>query len=1081
MIAQVIHWSIQNRVLILALTVLLVGWGLYALRHVPLDAIPDLSDVQVIVKTSYPGQAPQVVEDQVTYPMATALLAVPGAAAVRGYSMYGDSYVYVVFKDGTDPYWARSRVLESLNQATGRLPANARPALGPDATSVGWVYQYALVDRTGKHDLAQLRALQDWFLKYELQAVPGVSEVATVGGMVKQYQVVVDPQVLQSYQLPLAVLAQAIQRSNQEVGGAALEMAEARYMIRGVGYLQGIDELRQVPLEAAGGGGGPSAGGMGMSAARVQPAASKLLTLGSIADIRLGPQMREGIADLDGQGEVVGGIVLIRPGENALDTLAAIKAKLAELRNGLPEGVQLVGVYDRSGLIHRAIATLTSRLVEEFIIVALVCAAFLLHLRSSLVVILSLPIGILAAFVIMHWQGINANIMSLGGIAIAIGAMVDAAIVMIENVHKHLETAQAQGPLTLAQRWAVIRNATTEVGSALFFSLLIITLSFLPVLTLQAQEGKLFAPLAYTKTYAMAAATVLSITLVPVLLGLFVRGRIRPERENPLNRALIALYRPLLDGVLRSPRRVLVLALVLSVAGLWPALRLGSEFMPDLDEGDLLYMPTTFPGIAPDKARQLLQQTDRLIKTVPEVQRVFGKVGRAETATDPAPMEMIETTIQLKPREQWRPGMTIDSIKAELERTVKFPGLSNAWLMPINARIQMLSTGIKTPVGVKISGPDLTVIQTLGERIEQVLERVPGTASAFFERVTAGRYIQVTPDRAALAQVGMNVADLHEIIETAVGGMNLTEVVEGRERYPVNLRYPIEYRDSLVKLDNLPIITASGAQIPLGEVASVKLTEGPNMIRSENARLNGWVFVDIRGQDLGSYVAEARPAVETQIKLPPGYSLTWSGEYEHWERAKQRLGLAVMLTLAVIVVLLYLNFRNTLSVFIILAPLPLGLVGGAWLMYLLDYRFSVASAIGFIALGGVAVEIGVVMLLYLDRALERRREARTATGLKLTKQDIREAVIEGALLRLRPVTMTKMAILAALLPILLGGGAGSEAMQRIAAPMVGGMLSVALLTLVVIPAAYLVFKSRALLAAPPDAVSRKLLPGAAEQ
>lgn len=1058
MIARVIGWSIQNRVLVLALTLLLGGVGWYCLGNIPLDALPDPSDVQVIVKTSYPGQAPQVVEDQVTYPIATALLAVPGAAAVRGYSMYGDSYVYVIFKDGTDLYWARSRVLESLNQISQRLPDKARPILGPDATGVGWVYQYALVDRSGRHDLVQLRTLQDWFLKYELQTVPGVSEVATVGGMVKQYQVVVDPDVLRSYKLPLAMVIQAIRRSNQEAGGAALEMAEARYMIRAAGYLRGGDDLRDVPLTTAD---GQLSGGMSTLPAGVQPAAPQSPTLGDIADIRLGPQMREGIAELDGQGEVVGGIVLMRPGENALDTIAAVKSKLAELRKGLPEGVELVEVYDRSGLIYRAIDTLTSRLTEEFIIVALVCAAFLWHLRSALVVILSLPVGILAAFIVMQWQGINANIMSLGGIAIAIGAMVDAAIVMVENYHKHLESAQRHGPLSATQRWAVLRDATTEVGPALFFSLLIITLSFLPVLALQAQEGKLFTPLAYTKTYAMAAATVLSVTLVPVLLGLCVRGRIRSEHDNPVNRALIALYRPLLDWVLRSPRLVLALALALIVVGLWPALRLGSEFMPDLDEGDLLYMPTLFPGIAPDKARQILQQTDRLIKTVPEVQRVFGKVGRAETATDPAPMEMIETTIQLKPRDQWRPGMTIQGIKAELERRVQFPGLSNAWLMPINARLQMLSTGIKTPLGVKISGPELSAIQDLGRRIEEVLKQVPGTASVFSERVAEGRYIQVTPDRGLLGLVGMNVADLQEVIETAVGGMNLTEVVEGRERYPVSLRYPNDYRDSLARLASLPVVTGS-VTVPLEAVARVELVDGPNMIRSENARLNGWVFVAIGDRDLGSYVEAARQAVATRIKLPPGYSLAWSGEYEHWQRARQRLSFVVSLTAGAIIVLLYLNFRRVGPVLIVLATLPLGLVGGAWLMYLMDYRFSVASAIGFIALGGVAVEIGVVMMLYLDRALERRREDKAAARLQLSEDDIREAVVEGALLRLRPVTMTKVAIITALLPILFGSGTGVEAMQRIAAPMVGGMLSVAVLTLAVIPVAYLVWKSTSL-------------------
>ena len=1052
MIAQVIRWSIHNRFLILVATALVVAWGLYALRNIPLDAIPDLSDVQVIVKTSYPGQAPQVVEDQVTYPITTALRGVTGAVAVRGYSMYGDSYVYVVFRDGTDPYGARSRVLELLNQVSSRLPAAARPELGPDATAVGWVYQYALVDRSGQHDLAQLTSLQDWFLKYELQSLPGVSEVATVGGMVKQYQVVIDPEILRAYRLPLTSLMQTIQRANGELGAGALEMAEARYMIRMAGYLQGIEDLRNVPLSAQD---VPNAGVMSMNTAATPPPLipRTVYRLGDIAEVRLGPEMREGIAELDGQGEAVGGIVLMRPGGNALTTIAGVKAKLAELAPALPEGVELVEVYDRSGLIHRAIDTLTSRLVEEFLIVALVCALFLWHIRSSLVVILSLPVGILAAFGVMHWQGISANIMSLGGIAIAIGAMVDAAIVMIENLHKHIEREPATG----ANRWELVRRATVEVGPALFLSLLIITLSFLPVLALQGEEGRLFAPLAYTKTYAMAAAALLSITLVPVLLGLLVRGRIRKEQDNPINRGLMAAYRPLLDWVLRQPRLVLVLALALTVAGAWPALRLGAEFMPDLDEGDLLYMPTTFPGIAPDKARQILQQTDRLILTVPEVARVFGKVGRADTATDPAPMEMIETTIQLKPRDQWRPGMTIDGIKAELERTVKLPGLTNSWLMPINARLQMLSTGIKTPVGIKIAGPDLDVIQRIGEQVEQVLAGLPETRSVFSERVSAGRYIKVTPDRLAMGKFGLSVADTQEIVASAVGGMNLTEVVEGRERYPVSLRYTAATRDSVESLRRLPIvIDTRGTQVQLADVAQVEVVDGPDMIRTENARLSGWVYVDVQDQDVGSYVAAAKRAVTERVTLPPGYSLTWSGAYEHWERAKERLWLVVPLTLAVIWVLLYLNFRTLTGTLIILATLPLGLVGGFWLMYLLGYHLSVAAAIGFIALGGVAVEIGVVMMLYLDRALERRRAVRGGAGL--TPQDVREAVSEGALLRLRPVTMTKAAIIAALLPILLGSGAGSEAMQRIAAPMVGGMLSVAILTLAVIPAAYLVWK-----------------------
>jgi Cu(I)/Ag(I) efflux system membrane protein CusA/SilA len=1055
-IAQVIRWSVGNRFLVLVLTLMLVGWGLHALRNIPLDAIPDLSDVQVIVKTSYPGQAPQVVEDQVTYPITTALRAVTGAVAVRGYSMYGDSYVYVVFRDGTDPYWARSRVLELLNQVSSSLPEGAKPELGPDATAVGWVYQYALVDRTGRHDLAQLRSLQDWFLKYELQSLPGVSEVATVGGMVKQYQVVIDPEVLRAYELPVTSLMQTIKRANGELGAGSLEMAEARYMIRVAGYLAGIDDLRNVPLSPQD---IKTVQNMGMVAqlSEAPLTARTVYRLGDIADVRLGPQMREGIAELDGQGEVVGGIVLMRPGSNALKVIGEVKTRLGELKKSLPQGVELVEVYDRSGLIHRAIDTLGHRLVEEFIIVALVCALFLWHLRSSLVVVLSLPIGILAAFGVMQWQGISANIMSLGGIAIAIGAMVDAAIVMIENLHKHME----REPITAANRWTVVRESAMEVGPALFLSLLIITLSFLPVLALQGEEGRLFAPLAYTKTYAMAAAALLSITLVPVLLGFMVRGRVHREQDNLLNRALAALYRPLLNGVLRVPRFILVLALVLTLVGFWPLQKLGTEFMPDLDEGDLLYMPTTFPGIAPDKARELLQQTDRLIRSVPEVERVFGKVGRAETATDPAPMEMIETTIKLKPREQWRPGVSIDDIKAELEQKVHFPGLTNAWLMPINARLQMLSTGIKTPVGVKVAGPDLDTIQRIGERVEEVLRRLPGTKSVFAERVSAGRYIKITPDRMAMGKVGLTVTDTQEILASAVGGMNLTEVVEGRERYPVNLRYTSDTRDSVAKLKSLPIVTDSrGTQVPLEAVARVEVVDGPDMIRTEDARLNGWVYVDVKDQSIGSYVARAKQLVADQVALPPGYSLTWSGAYERWEKAKQRLWLVVPFTLGVILVLLYLNFRSLTGTLIILLTLPLGLGGGFWLMYLLGYHLSVASVVGFIALGGVAVEIGVVMMLYLDRALAKRREVH---DVALTRQDVREAVVEGALLRLRPVTMTKVAIIAALLPILIGSGTGSEAMQRIAAPMVGGMLSVAVLTLVVIPAAYLVWKAHGLM------------------
>ena len=1037
MIVNIIQWSIRNRVLVLLLTLLLTGWGVYALKHTPVDAIPDLSDVQVIIKTSYPGQAPQVVEDQVTYPLTTTMLSVPGATTVRGYSFFGDSYVYVLFEDDTDLYWARSRVLEYLSQVQSRLPAAATAALGPDATGVGWVYEYALVDRSGQHDLAELRSLQDWFLKFELQTVPGVAEVATVGGMVRQYQVVVDPDRLRAYGLPLARVREAIQRGNQEVGGSVIEMAEAEYMVRATGYVRGVEELRQIPL-------GINANGTP-------------ILLDDIADVRQGPQMRRGLAELDGEGEVVGGVIIMRWGENALTTIDGVKARLATLARSLPDGVEIVPTYDRSGLIERAIGTLKEKLVEEFLVVTLVCAVFLFHLRSALVVILSLPVGILAAFIIMHAQGINANIMSLGGIAIAIGAMVDAAIVMIENLHKHLER-EAGEP---ADRWALVGRAASEVGPALFFSLMIITLSFLPVFTLQAQEGRLFSPLAFTKTYAMAAAAGLSITLVPVLMGYFIRGKVISEQRNPVNRLLIALYRPVIGRVLRNPRSVLLAAglaaasMAWPLAGWWPlSAGLGSEFMPDLDEGDLLYMPTTFPALSIGKAQELLQQTDRLIRTVPEVARVFGKAGRAETATDPAPLTMIETTVQLKPREQWRPGMTLEQLRRELDAVVKLPGLSNAWVMPIKNRIDMLATGIKTPVGLKVAGPDLAVIESLGKRIEHALAPVPGTASVYSERVVGGRYVMVDIDRAAASRYGLNIADIQEIVATAVGGMNVTESVEGQERYPVNLRYPRALRDSDTRLAELPIQTPIGAQIALGDVAAVRIVDGPAMIKSENARLNGWIYIDIQDRDIGSYVDEAMRVVAEQVELPAGYSLHWSGQYEYMQRARDRLATLVPVTIAIIILLLYLNFRRAAEVLLILSTLPLSLVGGLWLMYWLGYDLSVAAGVGFIALGGVSVEIGVVMLVYLNQAYRRYYRQAQREQRAVTAAELHQAVIEGALLRVRPVIMTVAAIVAGLLPIMLGSGTGSEVMRRIAAPMVGGMLSATLLTLLVIPAVY---------------------------
>ncbi len=1038
MIAHIIRWSVHNRFLVLLITAMLVAFGLFAVARTPLDAIPDLSDVQVIIKTGYPGQAPQVVEDQVTYPLATAMLSVPGATTVRGYSMFGDSFVYIIFKDGTDIYWARSRVLEYLSQVIPRLPRAAKPALGPDATGVGWVYEYALVDRTGKHDLSQLRALQDWFLKYELRTVPGVSEVAAVGGMVKQYQIVVDPAKLRAYRLTLPDVRMAVEKANQESGGSVIELAEAEYMIRASGYVQSLKDLRAIPL--------------GLTSAGAP------IRLEQVAEIRLGPEMRRGITELNGEGEVAGGIIVMRYGENALATIEAVEQKLNSLRKSLPEGVEIVTTYDRSGIIQRAVRNLSGTLIEEFVIVALVCLAFLFHLRSALVAIVMLPIGILVAFIVMRSQGINANIMSLGGIAIAIGAMVDAAIVMIENVHKHFEREQ----VTDKNRWVLIQEAAEELGAPLFFSLLIITVSFLPVFALQAQEGRLFAPLAFTKTYAMAAAAGLSITLVPVLMGFFIRGRIRSEHENPVNRALLRAYRPMLDWVLAHPKQVIAGAAVLIALGTIPIMKVGTEFMPDMDEGDLLYMPTTLPGLSSGKAQQILQQTDRLLKTLPEVKSVFGKAGRAESATDPAPLSMFETVVQLKPRSEWRPGMTTEKLIQEMYELTKFPGLSNVIVPPIKTRIDMLTTGIRTPVGIKVMGPSLATIEAVGREIEQVIRAVPGTTSVYAERLTGARYVDVRIDRNRAARFGLNIMDIQDTVETAIGGMNVTETIEGRERYPVSLRYPADLRDSLERLRNLPIPTMSGVPIPLADVADVRIADGPDMIRSENARLSGWIYVDFRDRDIGSYVAEAQKAVAEKVKLPPGYSVVWSGQYEYLQRAMERLTIVVPFTLAIILFLLYLNFRNVMGVLIIVTTLPLALVGGFWLLYLLGYNLSVAVAVGFIALGGVAAEIGVVMLAYLDQALKHRQETREAKGEPLTRADVRESVIEGALMRVRPIVMTNAAIIAALLPILWSHGTGSEAMQRIAAPMVGGMLSVALLTLAVIPAAYLLWRQRGL-------------------
>ena len=1037
MIDWIIRASLGNRGLVLLLAAMLAALGAYSFVRTPVDALPDLSDVQVIVRTPFPGQAPRVVEDQVTYPLTTALLSVPGATTVRGYSFYGDSFVNVLFADGTDPYWARSRVLEYLSQAAARLPEGVRPALGPDATGVGWIYQYALVDRTGKHDLAQLRSIQDWFLKFELQALDGVAEVATIGGMVKQYQVVVDPMRLRGYGIPLMMVEQAIRNGNQEVGGSVVEMAEAEYMVRATGYIRSVADLERIPVMATKGG--------------------TPVLLREVAEVRIGPEMRRGISELDGEGEAVGGVVVMRNGDNARDTILRVKHKLDELRSGLPAGVEVVETYDRSALIQRSVDNLNRKLLDEFIVVAIVCFIFLFHLRSGLIVVIVTPIAVLSAFTVMHLQGINANIMSLGGIAIAIGTMVDAAIVMIENVHKKLEHATGE-----SDRMEAIYAGCREVGPSLFFSLMIVACSFLPVFTLEAQEGRMFAPLAYTKTYAMLWASVLSITLVPVLIWYLVRGEIRPETANPVNRATMAAYRPFLELALRRPWFVTAAATVLVLATLWPATRLGTEFMPELDEGDLLYMPTTMPGLSPDAARALLQQTDKLIRTVPEVERVFGKAGRAESATDPAPIEMFETVIKLKPRDQWRPGMTPERLKAELDARVKLPGVSNAWVYPIKTRIDMLATGIRTPVGIKIMGPDLGVIEDLGRRIEKILREVPGTTSVYAERTATGRYVDVDIDRVAAGRYGLNIKDVQDIVASAVGGMTVTTTVEGLERYPVNLRYPQDYRDSLQALRDLPLVTPTGANVTLADVARVEIADGPGMIRSENARPSGWVFIDMQGRDLGGYVRDAKLQIAQDLELPPGYSLGWSGQYEYLERALSRLGVVVPLTLSIIVLLLYLNFRNGRDVLLILGALPFALVGGVWLLYLLDYDLSIAAAVGFIALAGVAAETGVVMVMYLEHAWVERRRLAEAAGRAPNRQDLRDAIVEGALLRLRPKLMTVITIIVGLLPIMWGSGTGSEVMRRIAAPMVGGMVSATVLTLIIIPAIYLLMNGRGL-------------------
>lgn len=1033
MITSIIRWSIGNRFLVLLLSVLLTAWGIWSVKQTPVDALPDLSDVQVIIKTSYPGQAPQVVEDQVTYPLTTAMLAVPGATTVRGYSFFGDSFVYVLFDDNTDLYWARARVLEYLSQVAPNLPSSARPQLGPDATGVGWVYQYALIDRTGKHDLSELTSLQNWFLKYELQTVEGVSEVATVGGMVRQYQVRVDPNKLRAYGVPLSLIQTAIEQGNQETGASVIEMAEAEYMVRSNGYLKNVSDLKNIPLGTN---------------VRGAP-----LLLGDVADVVTGPQVRRGIAELNGEGEVVGGIIVMRYGENAQHTIDGVKTRLDELKSSLPDGVEIITVYDRSDLIQRAIDNLSGKLLEEFIVVVLVCLAFLFHLRSSLVVIITLPIAILVAFIIMNIQGVNANIMSLGGIAIAIGAMVDGAIVMIENVHKHME----QTPLTNENRWKVIGEASAEVGPAIFFSLLIITMSFLPVFALEAQEGRMFAPLAYTKTYAMAAAAALAITLVPVVMGYFIRGKVLAEQANPINRWLSQGYIPLLKCVLAWPKVTLTLAFFVTVVGFLPLKYLGSEFIPPLDEGDLMYMPTTATNISVGKTREILQQTDKLIRTVPEVKNVFGKAGRADSATDPADLVMMETTIQLKPQSEWRPGMTPEKLREELDSLIQFPGLTNAWVPPIKTRTDMLATGIKTPVGIKIAGPDLKVIQKIGQQLEKIVGSVEGASSVYAERVAGGRYVKVDIDRLKAARYGLNIADVQAVLATAVGGMDVGQTIEGRERYPINIRYPQSYRDSVASLELLPLITPKGERIALADVARIYISDEAPMLRSENARLNGWVYVDISNRDIGSFVADAKKMVGEQLVLPAGYSITWSGQYEYMERAKARLTYVVPLTVAIIVLLLYLAFRRVQEVLLILTTLPLAVVGGIWYVWLAGFNMSVAVGVGFIALAGVAVETGVLMLIYLNHAWDD-----LVKNDKLDNAGLHGAVIHGAAMRLRPKMMTVVTIIAGLLPIMWSHGTGSEVMQRIAAPMIGGMVSALVLTLLVLPAAFYLWRRRTL-------------------
>ncbi len=1038
MIAQLIRWSIANRPLVLLAAIGLAAWGIWAAKHTPVDAIPDLSDTQVIIRTTWPGQAPQIVENQVTYPLTTTMMSVPGAKAVRGFSFFGDSFVYILFDDGTDLYWARSRVLEYLNQVQSRLPPGARSAIGPDATGVGWIYQYALVDRTGRHDLGELRALQDWLLKFELKSVPNVAEVATVGGMVRQYQVVLDPDRLRAFGIPHSMVIEAIDKANRETGGSVVELGEAEYMVRSPGYLRSLDDFRAIPVRTSEGG--------------------TPITLRDVATVQVGPEMRRGIAELDGEGEVAGGIIVMRSGKNALETIDLVKAKLESLARSLPEGVEIVPVYDRSDLIKRAVATVENTLLEQFVIVAVICVVFLFHLRSAFVAMVALPLGVLTAFIVMYYQGITANIVSLGGIAIAIGEMVDAAVVMVENAHRKIEKWQTDHPgekLEGETRWQLIGDASVEVGPALFSSLLIITISFLPVFTLEAQEGRLFAPLAFTKSYAMAAAAGISVTLVPVLMGYMIRGRIPSEASNPVNRFLIAVYRPMIEAVLRHPVLTIAAVVVLAAATLYPASRLGGEFMPPLDEGDLLYMPSALPGLSAGKAAEILQQTDRMIKSVPEVARVFGKAGRAETATDPAPLEMLETVIQFKPRGEWRPGMTPQKLVEELDNVVKVPGLANVWVPPIRNRIDMLATGIKSPVGIKVSGADLAEIDRVAAEIERAVKRVPGVSSALAERLEGGRYIDIRIDRQRAARYGLNIADVQSIVAAAIGGENIGETVEGLQRFPINVRYPRETRDSLERIRNLPVVTERGAQIRLGDLATVAIADGPPMVKSENARPSGWVYVDIRGRDLRSSVHAMQAAVTEQVALPPGYSIAWSGQFEYLERATARLKVVVPAMLGIIFVMLYLTFRRMDEALLIMATLPFSVVGGVWLLWWLGHDVSIASAVGFIGLAGVAAEFGIVMIVYLKQAWEER----IAAG-QVSDAALRDAIREGAVLRVRPKAMTVATTVIGLAPILWETGTGSEIMQRIAAPMIGGMVSAPLLSMLVVPAAYYLMRRR---------------------